>query len=118
MGNRKRKEKGNGGEKKRKEEEQKRWKKKGKRERSRKERTGGVNREGGHNFWASESASTDAHRDLFILTLQVGINTYIALIKTFCKSKPLGQSVCFNQVESPSLAAVFFLPEACPRETF
>lgn len=43
-----------------------------------------------------QTAFTDTHGALFILTLQVGINPYIALIKTFCKSKPLGQSVCFS----------------------
>lgn len=43
-----------------------------------------------------QTAFTDAQGVLFILTLQVGINPYIAVIKTFCKSKPLGRSVCFN----------------------
>lgn len=56
------------------------------------ERRGGELREGRHQFtepWVSESASTDGNGVLFILTLQVGINTYIVLIKTFCKSKLL-----------------------------
>jgi hypothetical protein len=83
------------------------------------ERRGGELREGRYQFtepWVSESASTDANGVLFILTLQVGINTYIVLIKTFCKSKLLDRVFALTKWSPPSLPAAFFLhvPENLP----